>query len=50
MGTHKNTTKSRIFVVKLTMLYFIYGVESVLWKQSLLKIGAFLHLVGKFNG
>jgi len=51
MGTHKNTTQNRMFVVKLSELYIIPGVESVLWKHILLKqICAFVKCVWKFDG
>jgi hypothetical protein len=37
MGTHKNTTQNRIFVVILTVLYILPGDESGLWERILLK-------------
>jgi hypothetical protein len=32
-----------MFVVNLTVLYFILGIESVLWRRIFLKICAFVH-------
>jgi len=50
MGTHRNARQSRMFVVNLTVLFFISDVESVFWLHILLKICAFAHWVWKVNG
>jgi len=37
MATHKNTTQSRMFVLDLTEMNVIPGVETDLWKRIMLK-------------
>jgi len=51
MATHKNIAQSGMFVVKLSEMNVIPGVEFVLWKHILLKqIFAFVNCVWKFGG
>jgi len=51
MGTHKNIRQSRIFVVNLTELNVIPGVQLVVWKNILLKKIRFsLYCVWIFDG